>query len=567
MRRLKSEPLMSSPPILPPAPPAAAAAPLGRLAPLAPPAPTAPTTPAATQERLAGLLRLPQVLALVAASGTAESHVVGGTLRDAILGLAVHDLDVVVAGRGDEIARDLAASLPGRLVKLGGKEFAAYRLVCPDGTVVDLWDRAGASLRDDLERRDLTINSLALDARSGALADPFGGLADLRRQLLRATTDRSFTGDPLRVLRLARLVLRLPGFTAAPATLELARRAVPGLAEVAAERIREELWLVLSHEQAEQGLRVLADLGVYPALWLGLPPGSSGADRHVRNHATDHAVDLAAGEMAALADRARELEDWLTAAGTHAALDLVSARFAATCRYLKALEGSAGEGTLHPSPPSSQPPPSLDRSDAAAAPATHGPRRALAHLQAAGYVAARQVAAIEPLLPAANAGLPTVANLLATTSPAGIAGPPGTASPTATANLPAIAGPAGSEDDGNAEVLPGSEVERRRFLHRHGRRWLTVACSCGAAATVRGAAALDDWRHRAAPLCALAALAGETLMAPPRLLTGGDVQDLLGIAPGPRIGAALAALTAAQVDGEVGSREEAAAFLRAWRAR
>jgi hypothetical protein len=496
-------------------------------------------------ERLAGLLRLPQVLALVAASGATESHVVGGTLRDAILGLAIHDLDVVVAARGDEIARDLAARLPGRLVKLGGKEFAAYRLVCPDGTVVDLWDRAGTSLRDDLERRDFTINSLALDARSGTLADPFGGLADLQRRLLRATTDRSFTGDPLRALRLARLGLRLPGFTAAPATLELARRAVPGLAEVAAERIREEIWLVLSHEQAEQGLRVLADLGVYPTLWLGSPAGSSGADRHVdrhvQDHATDHAVDLAAGELAALADRARELEEWLTAAGTHAALDLVSARFAATCRYLEAPAGGAGEGTLHPSPPSSPSPPSADRGGAA--PATHGPRRALAHLHAAGYVAARQAAAIEPLLPAAFA------------------------SPAAVANRPAIAGPAGAEDDDIAEVLPGSEIERRRFLHRHGRRWLTVACSYGAAATVRGAAALDDWRHGAAPLCALAALAGETLMAPPRLLTGGDVQDLLGIAPGPRIGAALAALTAAQVDGEVGSREEAAAFLRAWRVR
>src|ERR1700689_3438163 len=126
-RTLESGSLMSSAPTLPD-PAAATLATVATLAPLAPLAPLA---------GLAGLLRAPQILALVAASGATESHVVGGTLRDTMLGLAVHDLDVVVAGRGDEIARDLAARLPGRLIKLGGKAFAAYRLVCPDGMVVD----------------------------------------------------------------------------------------------------------------------------------------------------------------------------------------------------------------------------------------------------------------------------------------------------------------------------------------------------------------------------------------------------------------------------------------------
>jgi poly(A) polymerase len=476
------------------------------------PAPTPPETPATAHldgplPALARLLRTPQVHALVAASGATESHVVGGTLRDAILGLPVHDLDVVVAGRGAEIAGDLAATLPGRLIKLGGRDFAAYRLVCPDGMVVDLWDRGQASLRDDLERRDFTVNSLAVDARSGALADPFGGLSDLRHRVLRATTDRSFTGDPLRVLRLARLGLRLPGFAAAPATLDLARRAVPGLAEVAAERIREELGLILCHEQADRGLRTLADLGVYPALWLGPPGGPSAA----AGPPPERAIDLAAGEMAALADRVRECAPWLEAgaaasseAHPSAALDLFSARFAATCRHLAAAADDGGQS-------------------------------ALAHLRAAGYLTARQAAAIEPILPAAAAGTATAGTATA-----------GTATAAATA------------------VLPGSEIERRRFIHRHGRRWLTAVCSFGAAATMRGAAALDEWRRRAAPLCALAGRAGPALMAPQRLLTGGDVQGLLGIPPGPRIGDALAALTAAQVDGELHSREEAAAFLQAW---
>src|SRR3954469_4372126 len=156
---------------------------------------------------------------LLEACGPAECHLVGGILRDRALGLPSHDVDAVVSGGGGrEMAERLAAGLPARLVFLGGKEFAAYRLVGEDVTV-DLWDREGTSRHQDLARRDFTVNAFALDARSGELVDPFGGLADLERRLLRATTPESFTGDPLRVLRLPRLLLRLPRFAADPATL------------------------------------------------------------------------------------------------------------------------------------------------------------------------------------------------------------------------------------------------------------------------------------------------------------------------------------------------------------
>lgn len=505
-----------------------------------------PATPA-----IDALLRDPRVRALVGAveavavaeaggageagSGT-PAHLVGGTLRDAILGLPVHDLDVVVAGRGGEIAAALAARLGARLVQLGGRHFAAWRVVCPDGEVVDIWDRGTASLADDLARRDLTINSLAAEARSGALADPFDGLADLRRRVLRATTAESFAADPLRVLRLVRLGLRLPGFTAEPATVELARRAAPGLARVAAERIREELWLVLSHPDAERGLRGLAGLGVYPALWLQPPHGTRGgagsgggageswtAERGEAGggsggeaggvqagEAEEHLLELAAAEIAALPRCAAELEGWLAggpqpadrpAAGSSPAdawepPDLAAACFAATCRRLTAARG--------------------------------GPRMVLVRLRDAGYVTARQATAIDPLLAAGT-------------------------------------------------TLPESEVGRRRFLHLHGRCWLSVACSCGAAATVEGGAWSDAtsaeaeplaaWRRAAAALCGLARRAGAELIAPPRLLSGADVQRVLGIPPGPRVGEALAALTAAQVDGEVADRDQAEAFVRAWAAR
>ncbi|HEY6324844.1 MAG TPA: hypothetical protein VJA16_25130 [Thermoanaerobaculia bacterium] len=480
---------------------------------------TAGTGPGAANEAVfAELCRDPVVQALLAACGATECHLVGGVLRDRLLGLATHDLDAVVAGRGDEIAAELAARLPARLVRLGGEDFAAYRLVlgAPSGStggpgstvstasgaavppghrILDLWDRQSLPLHDDLARRDFTVDSIALAPRGGAVADPFGGLADLGRRVLRATTRQSFDGDPLRVLRLARLLVRLPGFSIEPETFELARRTAPRLPEIAAERIREELRLLLSYPPSERpgeaaatghagaaepasptspaviGLRTLAALDLYPGLWLGAPGIPGGRDGTA-------AAARAAADLAALPACAGELERLLAAGkvtGRRPGIDLPADRFAATFRHL--------------------------------------PRTAAAsHMQEAGYVSARQLAEIAPLL----------------------------------------AEPA---------ELPETDLERRRFLHRHGWRWLTVACSWGGAAAAAGVAASERWRRAAAPLCELARREGPELIDPPRLLTGDDVQRLLGVAAGPRVGAALAALTAAQVAGEVRTRGDAERFL------
>jgi Poly A polymerase head domain/Probable RNA and SrmB- binding site of polymerase A len=531
----------------------------------------------------AELCRDPVVLELVAACGATECHLVGGVLRDRLLGLATHDLDAVVAGRGEAIAGELAARLPARLVRLGGEDFAAYRLVLgvpapssPSGPsaastasaatgaavpsphrILDLWDRKSLPLHDDLARRDFTVNSIALAPRDGAVVDPFGGLADLARRVLRATTARSFEGDPLRVLRLARLLVRLPGFAVDPETFELARRAAPRLPEIAAERIREELWLTLSQPASERpggrgtaagaehagsggritddghagdpgdpgdagaaepgvatspavvGLRALAALDVYPGLWLGapgIPGGREGAAAAAR----------AAAELAALPACAAELERLLAngspdprAGAPRPAIDLAAARFGATFR---SLPGAAARGAAADGP-------------AAAAAAATGAEAAgtaamaaAGRMQEAGYVSSRQMAEIAPLL----------------------------------------AEPA---------ELPETDLERRRFLHRHGWRWLTVACSWGGAAAAAGGDAPERWRQAAEPLCELARREGPELIEPPRLLTGDDVQRLLGVAAGPRVGAALAALTAAQVAGAVRTRGEAERFLGDWRVR
>ncbi|HEY8020812.1 MAG TPA: hypothetical protein VIH93_06910 [Thermoanaerobaculia bacterium] len=415
--------------------------------------------------RLRLLAHHPAVRALLAAAAAADTpcHLVGGVLRDRLLGLPTHDLDAVVAGRGREIAERLAAALPARLVLLGGKEFAAYRLVGSD-FVLDLWDRAGISLHDDLARRDLTVNSFAWEPATGAVADPFGGLADLARRVLRATTPASFRGDPLRVLRLPRLALQLPGFAVGPATLALARRSAADVASVAAERVRDELARILAHPEAHRGVALLAALDLYPGLCLGTP-----------------------GEPAPG-----------TAAGTAGAAVRALEALSACCLELRELDPAAADAADL----------AIARTALLFAALPYGPAAAAPRLERfrdAGYATHHAADAAGRLLRLA--------------------------------------------------ALPKGELARRHFLHGLGPLWPTAALYLGACAALRGEA--SAWSEALRPLVDLALRDGEAILAPPRLLTGEEIQQLLGIAPGPEVGRALAAIKRAQVEGRVRTREEA----------
>lgn len=266
------------------------------------------------RRRLRRLWRRPISRQLLRAAQEIPCHLVGGALRDQALGEPLRDLDVVVEQGGRLVAERLSALTAGRLVDLGDDRFAAFRVVLPD-LIVDLWDRQGAPLESDLSRRDFTVNSFALELRSGGIVDPVGGLLDLRRRLLRSTSEGAFENDPLRVVRLARLAGQLRGFSVEPATLLIARRAAPDLARVAPERVRQELDLLLQTGAAGRWLEVLVELSLYPQLWSG---HAGPADRTQRAFATlaelegqfgrlspgrPPAIDLAAARMALLFDR------------------------------------------------------------------------------------------------------------------------------------------------------------------------------------------------------------------------------------------------------------------------
>ena len=194
-------------------------------------------------------------------------QIVGGALRDLALGVRPDDLDIIVEHSGEAIWNRLAASLPAKAVRLGRDRFAAFRLVGAGGTI-DIWDREGVDLIEDLARRDFTLHSFAIDIDSGKLTDPFNGTRDLGLRRLVATTENSFTGDPLRALRLCRFLAQIDRSETDQATLSLARESVPFLEGVATERVRCELEQLLALPDVWPGLAAMISLGIYPRLFL-----------------------------------------------------------------------------------------------------------------------------------------------------------------------------------------------------------------------------------------------------------------------------------------------------------
>jgi tRNA nucleotidyltransferase/poly(A) polymerase len=252
-------------------------------------------------------------------------HLVGGALRDAVIGVEARDLDVVISGGGRALAQALAEANSTRVIELGGERFSSYRVLIGDSQI-DLWDRGKEPLVDDLRRRDLTIHSFAMEIHDGSIVDPFGGLDDLAQRSLRMTAADSFSGDPLRVLRLCRFASQLRGFRIDPATLSQAVLVAPDLNRVASERIRTEVESSLSDARAATAVKLWIILGILPDALLG----------HATTVELRQQVAADLGTAFAAFDR--------TSQGLSATEGLVAARVALTLRVLAARIGQAGNG-------------------------------------------------------------------------------------------------------------------------------------------------------------------------------------------------------------------------------
>jgi putative nucleotidyltransferase with HDIG domain len=185
--------------------------------------------------------------------------IVGGAVRDAALGKEVADLDLAVAGDPGAAARAVAAELGQHAFELSA-EFGTWRVVDKDHAwQVDATVLRGEAIDADLGERDFTVGAVAVPLAGGEPIDPFDGLGDLDRGVLRAVGERSFREDPLRLLRAARLAAEL-GLEIDPGTISLARAAAASAADPAGERQLAELRQLLGGPHPLRGLALLDEL-------------------------------------------------------------------------------------------------------------------------------------------------------------------------------------------------------------------------------------------------------------------------------------------------------------------
>lgn len=213
----------------------------------------------------------PALIALREALGDVRAYLVGGSVRDLLLGRPLTDLDVAVDG-------DLEIVLERVGVEARSHERFGTASVTLEGTELDLartrrerYRRPGAlpevepaPIRTDLARRDFTANAIALpltDRREVELIDPYDGVADIEAGLLRAIHRGSFIDDPTRALRAARYAARLD-FSLEPATALLLE--ATDLGTVSGDRVRAELLRIAAGPAAVRGFELLSDWGLLP---------------------------------------------------------------------------------------------------------------------------------------------------------------------------------------------------------------------------------------------------------------------------------------------------------------
>ncbi|MBJ7457631.1 MAG: CCA tRNA nucleotidyltransferase [Thermoleophilaceae bacterium] len=277
-----------------------------------------PYLPEAKTEALRVLPGIPELLDAVA--DRPGTYLVGGAVRDLMLGFAQFDYDVLVEGDAGELAEHLAQRIGGTVTL--HPRFLTANFRSTDGALsidvasarTETYAEPGAlpqvepaDLERDLVRRDFTVNAMALavwQERFGELFEFPDASADLLARVLRVTHDQSFIDDPTRLLRLLRYGARL-GFTAEPHTEELARRAVaagaPGT--VSGGRIRDELLDLLAERSAVVGVESMYALGLDRALHEKFD-----ADEYVVARATNEQVDGLRQELLLLALCSRAME-------------------------------------------------------------------------------------------------------------------------------------------------------------------------------------------------------------------------------------------------------------------
>jgi tRNA nucleotidyltransferase (CCA-adding enzyme) len=216
----------------------------------------------------------------VAAEKRCRPFLVGGPVRDLLLGRESFDIDLTLEDGSSTLARALAKRVEGRVRSF--PQFLTYKVTAEGLPDIDIatarkerYRKPGAlpavtegRLKDDLLRRDFSVNSMAIDLLDAKLHDPTGGERDLQAKLIRVLHDESFHDDPTRIYRALRLAARL-GFTLEPKTETLMHEAVAAgaLTTISKERIWRELFLAMDERDAPRILGIINNAGATDVLF------------------------------------------------------------------------------------------------------------------------------------------------------------------------------------------------------------------------------------------------------------------------------------------------------------
>lgn len=226
-------------------------------------------------------------------------YLIGGIVRDLLLNRPTRDVDIAINANPKPFLKKLSSRVGGGHIICLDEEFFTFRFIMKDQQCFDLTPLKGDSIVQDLLKRDFTINAMAIDLKDllapdqgtgyapFRLIDPLGGTIDLARRTVRAVSEEVFRDDPLRILRAYRLAGQLD-YRIEDKTQGLIRRDRHLLRRPSSERIREELFLILSLDHAGFSFELFHQNGLLPILFApdlppspGLPEGTPGLNQEI----------------------------------------------------------------------------------------------------------------------------------------------------------------------------------------------------------------------------------------------------------------------------------------------
>ena len=194
-----------------------------------------------------------------------EGYLVGGSVRDALMGKSFVDRDIAIKN-AEAFARKLADKFNATFIELD-PENKIYRLVLEDKiNYLDISEIQGVNIEDDLERRDFTMNAIAIDLANGKIIDPYNGQADIKTKVIRHIKESNFTDDPLRILRAFRFA-STTGFELSEGSKACIEKYKHLLFTPAKERINYELMKLFGGDKCSKTLLVMDEFGILEELF------------------------------------------------------------------------------------------------------------------------------------------------------------------------------------------------------------------------------------------------------------------------------------------------------------